>query len=143
MTNAELLDLLREARTTFRCPNTPRVCACIECTLRAHIDAALASPSAQPDGAWRQDFAHSNVILKERDDGRWCFAITPGELIFPMTTFATKEDALDHADQVAKKNGWPPVYRPGSDPTKVSTTISYDGNVDAVGLGSAAARGMR
>jgi hypothetical protein len=42
MTNTELLDLLREARTTFRCPNTPRVCACIECTLRAHIDAALA-----------------------------------------------------------------------------------------------------
>jgi hypothetical protein len=138
--NVDPWALLKEARDFMRevadsrgpCPD------CTECDRRdaivAKADAALAE---------RQAFAHSNVILKERDDGRWCFAITPGELIFPMTTFATKEDALDHADQVAKKNGWPPVYRPGSDPTKVSTTISYDGNVDAVGLGSAEARGMR
>ena len=91
----------------------------------ARIDAALEElPSP----------THSNIVLKQREDGKWWYAVTPGTLIFPMVLFDTMEAALDHADSVAEQKGWPPVNRPSSNPVQISDTVSYSGEVTVLEL---------
>jgi hypothetical protein len=63
MTNAELLDLLREARAALRCPYPEDAyCHCETCEAQFSIDAALAE---------RQNSA-KDVVESEEDDGFGC-----------------------------------------------------------------------
>jgi hypothetical protein len=67
----------------------------------------------------------STVLTFLRPDGKWAYAVSPGELCISIVEYASQEEALDYAKKAIDYNGWEPLRENEPPPQKVETAVHH------------------